>query len=124
MSGGRSFSAYEAPVVQKYADNAAQDEGEARWNLEFSRQKLYARGAPQHHSPMRPTSAAQEAYAQPTEPGLQGPQGPQGPKPIAASCVDCQGSMACHASDPQSTFCLACNKAALSPERGIPSLIK
>lgn len=119
MSGGHSIAsgfddAYAAPMMQKYQDNASVDEGEARWKVEFSRQKLYARGAPQQQPPLRPQSAAQEAYDLPR---------PE-PVPLQASCAACQGTLACHGADAQSAFCLACNQAALAPQRGIPSLIK
>lgn len=126
--GSDETSSYEAPKVEKYTDNSATDAGEERWRLEFSRQKLYARGAPQHQAPMRPASAGQEAYAEPVEGRATWSSSSafdQRPQQIAASCVDCQGVLACHGPDPTSAFCVACNQAALLPaERGIQSLIR
>jgi len=111
--------AYDSPVTPKYQDNAAADEGEARFAHEFSRQRLYARGQmPQRPAPMWSASASQEAYEPPAE------RRPETLQRVPASCATCQGTLACPGGDGPAAYCLTCNEAALAPERGVPSMIK
>lgn len=97
---------YQAPTLDRYHDPQREDEGQARFDYQLGRSRLFAKaaGAPQRGGLSHPFSARQENYQE---------QASAAPTRISASCANCQECLHCGAD--QELFCPGCNVHALRP---------
>jgi hypothetical protein len=101
MSGSAK---YDTPVVGRYQDMQREDEGQTRFDYQFGRSKLFAKGAAnQHVGHAHPLSARQENFVEASA-------------SIPASCAACQSCLSCRAD--KEVFCSNCNESALKPAPG------